>query len=320
MSNISRRSFLKASGVTIGASAIGGGLLSLSSCSPDSNTSQVSEAQTVDENQVMTKAKNDIKVKLCYCSPTGTTRNASLLLAQAISDDVEIIDQTSYVSREKEIEFDADDLVIMSAPTYAGQIPIIDNLWTNLKGNDTPCIAVSCFGNRACENGLVDTKDIVSKNGFNVIGGIKIVTDHALGAFLGRGRPDIDDQKIIKTFAEGIQEKIASGTLETVEFVGDPDSYFYDKYDSDYGKRFKSSAILVYDEEKCVKCGTCAAECTGGAIDPTTLAIDTELCADCQRCTYVCPYSARHFDMDRSFEYKNVRSDYWPRKEIETVL
>ena len=262
----------------MGATAIGGGLLGLTACSTGG---QAAIGETVEP----TAAENSIKVKLAYCSPTGTSVNAALLLAKAISDDVELIDQTSYASRGKEIEFDQDDLVVLVAPTYGGQIPAVDNLWTNLKGNDTPCIVASCFGNRACEMGLVNTQDIVKNNGFKVIGGIKLITQHTTGGMLGRGRPDIKDQEEIAAFAEKIQAKLASGSIEAITIEGEPDSAVFQKYP--IGTIFLSSAQKVYVEENCAHCGTCAAECTAGAIDSKTLEINEDVCVHCQRCTSV---------------------------------
>lgn len=59
--------------------------------------------------------------------------------------------------------------------------------------------------------GVQEIADIATSNGFNVIGGIAMVTQHTSGGVIGRGRPDVDDQKVIKEFAETIREKIASG-------------------------------------------------------------------------------------------------------------
>lgn len=307
MSDISRRSFFKVSGATLGATAIGGGLLGLTSCS--SGDQKPDETSNAPADQ-----KNDIKVKLAYCSPTGTTVNAGILLAKAISDDVELIDQTSYASREKTIEFDSDDLVIVIGPTYGGQNPVVDNLWTNLKGNDTPCIVASCFGNRACEMGLTLSQDIVKNNGFNVIGGIKIVTDHVFGGMLGRGRPDYKDQEQIEEFAELIKEKITSGSPAPVTIEGKPDATVFQNY-APVGAIFPAWEKKVYVEENCIHCGTCAAECTAGAIDAETLEINDDICLHCQRCTMVCAYRGRHFELDRSFEYE--KDYYWPRKDGE---
>ncbi len=293
MNEISRRSLLKTTGAAMGAVAAG----------------TVVSAALADE------VAPSIKVKLVACSPTGTAMMCGYTLAQYLSDDIEVFDQTSYLSRQEEVEFAADDLVIMIAPTYGGRIPITDNLFTNLKGNNTPCIAACAFGNRACEMGVQEIADIATANGFNVVGGIAMVTDHTSGGVLGRGRPNIDDHKVIKEFADTIKEKIASGDPQPAEVIGNPG--IYEKYPP--GVIFPSSATKVYWPDRCTHCLTCANECTVGAIDFETLFIDNEKCNSCQRCTVVCPFKARYFFMDRSFENKDAHN-YWAHKDIDIYL
>ena len=112
--------------------------------------------------------------------------NAVWLLADKLSDNVEIIDQTAKGTRSEEIRFEKDELAIMAAPSYAGKIPYLPDLFTNLKGEKTPCILVASFGNRACENNFAQMKAIASENGFVVIGAIAVVTPHVLGAKAGQ--------------------------------------------------------------------------------------------------------------------------------------
>lgn len=317
MSNISRRSFLKASGATIGVSAVGAGLMGLAGCSPNAESVDKNAAEMQDQGQ-----EQNIKVKLVACSPTGTTLAAGLLLAEKISNDVEVIDQTSFASRQKTIEFDPEDLAILIGPTIVGRLPQVDDIFTNLVGNGASCIAAACFGNRGCELGVPQISEIATEDGFNVIGGIAMVTDHTLGGVLGRGRPDIEDRKVIESFAADIKDKFTSNTLDAITIEVDEKVYedpYFEKIFEAYppGVLFPSTAEKVYNEENCVKCGTCAAECTAGCIDPDTLEIDNEVCVSCQRCTSVCAYRARYFMKDRTFENGEF---YWSRKDLQVYV
>ena len=132
MADLSRRDFLKKTAMTtVGVSAMlaGGGAMAFAE-----------------------EEKKELKVRAAVCSPTGGTMNAAYLLASMLTGMPEMIDQTSLKSRENEITFAKDELAIFAAPSYAGSIPHAPGLFENLKGNGTPCIIVTAFGNRAAEN------------------------------------------------------------------------------------------------------------------------------------------------------------------------
>lgn len=293
-----RRTFLRSVGAAAGATVAAGGLLSLAQ----------SQAQA---DEVAPAAP---KVKLVVCSPTGNTMNAGLILAHDISDDVEVIDQTSYVSRQQDFEFGPDELVIIMAPTIAGRLPMAQGLFTNLKGSNTPCIAAACFGNRDCEMTTALIAEQAAASGFVVVGGIAIVTDHVLGRFLGHGRPDVDDRAVILDFATTVREKVAAGDLTPVEIVGDESCY--ENYNPK-GTIYQSTTVKEYYPDNCIRCGVCAQECTAGAIDPETLEIDESICVHCQRCTWVCRNQGRYFFPASEFEQGD---HYWPHKDLKIYL
>lgn len=296
MTDISRRSLLKSA--TVAAASLG-------VAAAASAMAEEAPAQHV-------------KAKVVYCSPTGNVLNATALLTDVLADEVEFIDQTSFLKRQETIEFSPEDLVVVASPTYGGRIPAAPNYLTNLVGNGANCIVVSCFGNRCCEMGVQDAADILVPQGFNILGGIAIVTDHTTGGFLGRGRPNLEDRAVLAEFAQVIREKLATGNLEPVQIVGHP-SEISDMFPP--GVIFKSSAVKVYTPEKCINCKTCAVECTAGAIDYDTLEINPDVCVHCQRCTVICPQAARHTDMDRSFEWADPSNHgYWSRKDLDIYL
>ena len=166
--------------------------------------------------------KKPLHVKAAFFSPTEGTKNAVAMLAAKFSKDIEYVDLTNFNSRGEEVVFAADDLAIVGAPSYGGQIPMIEGLFTNLKGNDTPCVVVCAFGNRAVENVYANLAHIVSARGFKVIGAIGLVTPHVFSsnAKAGHSRPNVEDNQIMAEFAEKIMEKLAAGQVEAVFIVG----------------------------------------------------------------------------------------------------
>lgn len=290
-SPISRRSFAKAAGIMLGTVAGATGLAGIA---------QANEASAQN-------AAPSFKVRAAVFSAAGGTMAAALAVADALSDDVEIIDQTSLASRQEEIAFAADELAIMACPSYAGKIPHAPGLFTNLKGDGTPCVLVAAYGNRACENNFAQMNQIATENGFVVIGAISIVTPHVFGARSGRNRPDQADRAAIAAFAEEIAAKMAAGSYEPIAVEGNPE--LGDKYESPYEK--------LWDAEVCQHCGVCVEQCPTGAIDPDTLEIDPEPCIHCQHCTYVCPFGARSY----AAAWDETDTKYFrPRNEVAFVL
>jgi len=235
--------------------------------------------------------EDSLKVRAAVFSPTGGTMNATYLLASMLSNNPEMIEQTPLSSRDDVITFNKDELAILSAPSYVGRIPFAPNLFTNLKGNDTPCVLVAAFGNRDCENNFAQMNKIATENGFVVIGAIALVTPHIFGARAGHSRPDVEDHPTIREFAEIIRDKVKTGAFTTITVEGD-ESLPEEK------PSMKSRPEKTFDSQLCIMCGACTQNCPEGAIDAATLVINEDLCIQCQRCSHVCPTGARTYILD----------------------
>lgn len=235
-------------------------------------------------------------VKVACFSPTEGTKNAAAMLAAKFSDDLEFVDITTVDARQEEVTFAADDLAIFAAPSYGGQLPMIQGLFTNLKGNNTPCVVVCAFGNRAAENVYAQLAKIASAQGFVVIGAMGLVTPHVFSsnAKAGHSRPNVEDNLKMIEFAGKVKEKLDAGKLEAITLEGSPDV--------DWAKEI-SVAPKTFLPENCVKCGECAKNCPAGAIDPETLEVNEEVCIHCQRCSFVCQFNGRTYDTSVKREF-----------------
>lgn len=251
----------------------------------------------------------DKKLSIAYFSPTNGTKNATNLLAKEISNEYQSIDLTNPENREKIYKFSSDSLVIFSAPVYMGQLPKVDGLFNNLRGNNTACILMAAYGNRAFENTLAQMKNILEKRGFITIGAIAPIIPHIYSKKLGTNRPDNIDILKFKEFSIKLLNKLTTNNIKTIELPGESNPPLAEG---------KSSTIKNLDKSKCTNCMNCAKNCPVSAISFENLEIDSNLCINCMSCSKVCPSNARTFNCTAVQNY--LESNYLRRKEVEYFI
>ena len=97
-------------------------------------------------------------------SPTGGTRRVSELLCKGIDADSNI---TELCIKQKNLKYptiNADDLVVISMPVYAGRVPAlaVERL-KGIKTSGVKCVIVAVYGNRAYEDALVEMQDVATE-------------------------------------------------------------------------------------------------------------------------------------------------------------
>ena len=127
-----------------------------------------------------------------------------------------------------------------------------------IQGNHANCVVIAVYGNRAYDDGLIQLKDTAELCGFNVIASVAAVAEHSIMRQFSSGRPDEEDSKELKKFAEEILEKLSSDKeLSTDYFV--PGSHEY--------KRLGNLSVVPKANASCTGCGKCADACPTGAIN-----------------------------------------------------
>lgn len=229
------------------------------------------------------------KATALYFSPTyGTKKVVETFAKYLVGIETTLADNTLPEQRDKLYEFGADELVVVANPVYAGQMPQVQGLWRNLRGNDTPCIILACYGNRHYDDTLAQMQQILETRGFIVIGAAAPVIPHIFSPVLGAGRPDEKDEAELHIFAAEVLRKLAWNELESVELPGDAEPEL-------------KQPIAVpknFNEAQCVQCGRCADLCPVGAIDGLSMAVDQKICISCMRCVKLCPTGARSFSAE----------------------
>lgn len=232
--------------------------------------------------------------KLIYFSPTQTTRKVIEGIVHGMRvDRVDAFDLTQPEARTQHSEEVCGDLAIIGAPVYGGRIPMeaVRRL-RRLKGRGTPAAVVVVYGNRACEDALLELADLAVEGGFVPIAGGAYVGEHSFSSEatpIAHRRPDAEDLRRAAEFGHKIQEKMRGiRSRDALLPVYVPGRFPYRWREEPF------HASPVTREALCTRCGTCAAACPTVAIAiGDAVATDRATCILCCACVKNCPTGAR---------------------------
>lgn len=182
----------------------------------------------------------------------------------------------------------ADSLAIVGMPVYGGRIPAhCADMLKNLKGTNSPAIAVVVYGNRDYDDALLELRDILRDNGFLVFAAGAFVARHSMLPRVAETRPDQSDLRAIAEFSRqcGAKLKRMTGEEEAVPVKGEF------PYKQAVGVPLRPSA-----DKRCTACGVCANVCPTAAISKEAPpSRDKKRCISCAACVTVCPERAMDF-------------------------
>lgn len=279
------------------------------------------------------------RVIALYFSPTHTTKKVVTAIANAVSTSLsgllnrtivmEEIDITTPLLREKKLVFSPEDMVVFGSPVYIGRMPnLISPYFKQVKGGGALGVAVAVYGNRAYDDGLIELRDIMVDDGFNMLGAAAFIGEHSFSNILGGGRPDDNDLQIATSFGKKLSKDIvelytknSDRPNKLLEVPGTPYPYsgFYNATDTSKKSVDIRKAVPNTDVEKCDKCGLCAKVCSMGSIDLDDCTIIVGKCIKCSACVKLCPRGAKYFDDEQFLGHLKVleRNFTSPRKEPE---
>ena len=216
---------------------------------------------------------------IAHFSPTGGTKRVADAIAAGFRIPVVEMDLTK---ADCAVSMGENDALMAVLPVYAGRVPQISlERLAALKGNGQKAVAVVVYGNREFDDALLETKDALEANGFQVIAAAAFIAEHSIVRSIANRRPDAEDEALCRQFAMDIMAKADDAAPVQV-----PGNTPY--------KEVKPSAFHPAANENCVKCGVCAALCPVGAI-PLDAPSQTnhDLCINCMRCVEICTMSSR---------------------------
>lgn len=223
------------------------------------------------------------KIVITCFSPTGNSRKYASLLAEKIKLPFEIVDLTKKENRQNELFFSNENIVLFSAPVYAGRLPNI-NLFQNVKGNNTPAVCLVTYGNRDYDDALLELKNVCQQNGFSVLAAGAFIGEHTFSKYVGADRPNENDILKIEKLAQYINDCIEKNEFQNKSFTI--------KGNVNYCEH-KNIAFAPQPNGNCSQCGSCAKKCPVGAIDEKTLLSDNKKCISCFACVKGCTKNAR---------------------------
>jgi NAD-dependent dihydropyrimidine dehydrogenase PreA subunit/flavodoxin len=252
------------------------------------------------------------KIKTLYFSPTGTTQKIVKSIAGKIAENnggnipVSHVDFTLPEARKEIFSFDKDDLVIAGVPVYAGRVPnVLLKFMNTISGNGATAVAVVLYGNRDYEDALLELKDILEANGFNVVAGGAFIGEHSFSTVLGANRPDQRDMAAASGFAVKIGDKIkAAGEPAALSVKGNKPYREYYRVKNPDGKNVSILKVTPRTNSDCIDCKLCSQVCPMGSIDSDDVSKVTGICIKCCACVKNCPVEAKYFDDENYLRHK----------------
>lgn len=266
-------------------------------------------------------------INAVYFSATGTTKKAVKRLADELSKSfnektIILKDFTLPSGRKDTLHFTDEDIVIVGVPVYAGRVPnVLLSYLNNIKSDGSIAILVVLYGNRNYDDALIELKDIMCMNGFNVIAAGAFIGEHSFSNILAKNRPDEKDLEKVNEFAKRIFLKISSENKQVPVIPGNENYRPYYKPKDKNGSSVDIRKVTPKTNNNCIDCKLCVSVCPMGSIDYDDVTKLKYICIKCGACIKICPVNAKYYDDENYLKHKSeLEVEFEERKEPEMFL
>ena len=263
------------------------------------------------------KGEQKMAIQAFYFSPTHTTEQITLhisdKMAEILSLKVEKNSLTKPAERAKDYALTNSDILVLGLPVYGGRIPLLlEQTLKGMKGENTPAVLVTVYGNRDFDDALLEMKDLLSANGFKVVAAGAFIGEHSFSKKLAADRPDGQDMEIATDFAQRCAKKLIEKDFGKLIVKGH----------HPYKERNPNAPVAPKTKDSCNRCMICYNACPTQAISSEDPKIaDQDKCIKCCACVKSCPLGAKYFDAEMMLKSTAwLETNFMDRKEPEFFL
>ncbi len=254
--------------------------------------------------KIKEKAMN--RITAVFFSPAHTSKKVVEAFCEGAGLPAVEFDLTLPEGREKEIEVAEDSLLVLCAPVYGGHTArVFMQKIRSLKGAGQRAVLISVYGNRHYDMALKDLYEAASGCGFRPVAWGRFIGEHSFNSRIQTGRPDVNDLERAKEFGRTVAAKAdKADVLNENEVPGrDVDMATIGMHGVRLSRMTPGHPI---PSAGCIGCGTCAAACPMGIINPLDSSDINGSCIKCNACVKACPVGAMAFPQE---DFRIVRED-----------
>ena len=233
-------------------------------------------------------------LKVVYFSPTETTKKIAKYIAQGINiDSTQFYDITLPKAREKQIETNKNDILLIAFPVYMGRVPeIVTHYLKKLTIENTPLVSLAVYGNRHFDDALLEINNSLKAKGAIPFASAAFIGEHSFSTKehpIAESRPNKQDLDLAYNFGTKVKNKIYS-----IDKIMDSKEIIVPGNNPYGGVTQIWSLDFIYINDNCINKGKCAQVCPTGAIDTKNIRnINIDKCISCCACIKACPQNAR---------------------------
>ena len=266
---------------------------------------------------------------IVFISPAGVTRRVATVIERELKQlgaDVIALDLKN-LKKWPDVQglinsAEKNSCLFIGSPVYRGQaVPPVMSFISGLKPvRQKYAVSFATWGGSSSGSALWQMGTALKEKGFAMAGAIKVMGFHSMMFHekdpLGAGRPDADDDEIIKKMVFKVYNDLGNGcvsplSLETLDYQPEAVS---SRNKSAMTQPWKITPRRIA-EERCTQCGICEEECPAGAVSLSPYPRFAESCFDCLNCVRLCPEKAIELLDDMSVRVAQIKLRAQTRNE-----